>query len=165
VKQTWLLDVNVLVAWLWPRHEGHLEADDWISNLEGARWATCPMTEMGFLRVVTSPRFSRIAPSYAEASELLWVFTENDWSHRFWPDALSLAELEKQFGSRMEPGSRVMGHGRLGGRNVRGAYLLGLAMKNGGKLVTFDHRLEKLAPVGSREREALVVLTPQRTGA
>ena len=47
-----LLDVNVLVALLVPTHEHHALAREWVIS-HGARdgWATCPLTELGVIRV------------------------------------------------------------------------------------------------------------------
>jgi len=46
-----LLDVNVLVALFHPDHVHHDLAHDWFVGHRHAGWATCPVTENGFLRV------------------------------------------------------------------------------------------------------------------
>lgn len=51
----YLLDVSVLVALLWPRHVHHKIANDWIA---GKKLTLCPLVELGFLRVSTSPAFN-----------------------------------------------------------------------------------------------------------
>jgi hypothetical protein len=146
VKKTWLLDVNVLLAWLWPAHEAHKAASSWMHNHLQEPWATCPITEMGFLRIVTTRSFSPHAPVWAEAVEILRKQTE-DSRHSFWQDSLTSAELDKRLGRRIKSPSLITD-----------AYLLTLAMQNGGRMVTFDYRMETLAPEGSTEREALVIL-------
>ena len=49
-----LLDVNVLVALFDPDHVHHDIAHDWFSDEGHAGWATCPLTENGFVRVVAN---------------------------------------------------------------------------------------------------------------
>ena len=58
-----------------------------------------------------------------------------------------MAELNKRLGRRIKNPSLITD-----------AYLLALAMQNDGRMVTFDYRMETLAPEGSAEREALVIL-------
>ncbi|MGA3370932.1 MAG: TA system VapC family ribonuclease toxin [Terracidiphilus sp.] len=147
MRKVWLLDVNVLLAWLWPAHEAHNAASGWIHNHRQEPWATCPITEMGFLRIVTNRSFSPHAPAWAEAAGVLRRHTEDGSRHCFWQDSLTLAELDMSFGRRIKrPGQ------------IAGAYLLALAMHHGGRMVTYDYRMEALAPEGSAEREALAIL-------
>lgn len=50
-----LVDVNVLLALLWPRHEGHLAAHAWFAKSGHRAWATNPLVEVGVLCLLTSP--------------------------------------------------------------------------------------------------------------
>jgi predicted nucleic acid-binding protein len=50
-----LLDVSTLVALLWPSHAGNSSATAWRS---GKQIVLCPITELGFIRVSTSPAFN-----------------------------------------------------------------------------------------------------------
>jgi predicted nucleic acid-binding protein len=104
---------------------------------------------MGFLRIVTNRSFSPHAPAWAEAVGLLRKHTEANARHYFWQDSLPLAEVDSIFGSRIK-----------GPNQITDAYLLSLAMRQGGRLATFDYRIERLAPEGSKEREALLILQP-----
>lgn len=54
-RATYLLDVSTLVALLWQSHADHEKADRWTT---GKQLALCPITELGFLRVVTSPAYN-----------------------------------------------------------------------------------------------------------
>lgn len=110
-------------------------------------WATCPITEMGFLRIVSNPSFSPHAPAWSEAVGILRKHTRSSPSHCFWQDSLTLAEVDTSLGKRIK-----------GPNQITDAYLLALAIRNGGHMVTFDYRMEALAPEGSAEREALVIL-------
>lgn len=51
----YLLDVSTLVALVWSGHSDHAKACGWAN---GKKLAVCPITELGFLRVVTSPAFN-----------------------------------------------------------------------------------------------------------
>jgi hypothetical protein len=55
----YLLDVSTLVALLWTDHQDHAKANQWAA---GKKLAVCPITELGFLRVVTSPAFNATMP-------------------------------------------------------------------------------------------------------
>lgn len=147
MSKVWLLDVNVLLGWLWPVHETHKTASIWMDNHRQEPWATCPITEMGFLRIVTTRGFSPNAPAWAEAVRMLGKHTEGNAVHCFWHDSLTLADVDRQFGSRIK-----------GPNQITDAYLLALAILNDGRLVTFDYRIEALAPKGSREHAALEIL-------
>jgi hypothetical protein len=101
---------------------------------------------MGFLRIVTTRSFSPHAPAWAEAVQILRKHTEGP-KYCFWQDSLTSAELDRRLGRRIKSPSQITN-----------AYLLALAMHHKGTLVTFDYRMETLAPEGSAEREALVIL-------
>lgn len=143
-----LLDVNVLLAWLWPAHQAHHSASLWMQKHRQEPWATCPITEMGFLRIVTNRAFSPHAPAWAEAVQMLRRHSAGS-QHCFWPDSLTLVELDRNFG------------GQIKGPNlITDAYLLLLAMHHRGRMATFDYRMEALAPEGSAARESLLILRP-----
>jgi len=52
----WLLDVNILLGCSWKSHEDHSALLDWL--LQADEWATCPITELGFVRVSRDHRLS-----------------------------------------------------------------------------------------------------------
>ena len=66
---TYLLDVNALVALGFLNHEFHDRVASWIQSQNSATFATCSITELGFVRVLTQ------APAYgftvAQARTLL----------------------------------------------------------------------------------------------
>jgi len=49
----YLLDVNCLLAAIWSTHASHEKADAWI---KGRRLVSCPISELGFLRISTHPK-------------------------------------------------------------------------------------------------------------
>jgi predicted nucleic acid-binding protein len=65
---TYLLDISVLLAWLWEKHEHHHRVLNWEA---GKSIAICPLTELGFLRISTSPAFGA---TMQQAREML-----QDW--------------------------------------------------------------------------------------
>jgi uncharacterized protein len=67
-----LLDVSVLIALIWPQHSDHAKAKAWYS---GKDVVLCPITELGFVRVSTSPAF---AASMADARRALADFIRDD---------------------------------------------------------------------------------------
>lgn len=53
---THLLDINVMIAAAWPAHIAHARTVRWFASRQSAgvlAIATCPLTELGFLRLVT----------------------------------------------------------------------------------------------------------------
>ncbi len=131
--KTALLDLNILTALLWPAHEHHEAAHAWFSGRLHAQWATCPLTQLGFVRLVTNPAFSRDALSPADAVTLLAqnVKLEN---HEFWSESLQIPPVIRGLESRVQ-----------GYRQLTDAYLLALARHYKGVLATFDRGLRSLA--------------------
>ncbi len=139
-----LLDVNVLLALLDGDHVDHERALDWLdADIEGG-WASCAITQNGFVRVISQPRYpSPISPSVA--IELLERACNTRY-HAFWPCDASL----------LDPG--MVDRSRLHGpRQVTDAYLLALAAKHDGRLVSFDRSLP-LQSVPGATREHLAIL-------
>jgi uncharacterized protein len=139
----YLLDTNVLIALLWPSHAQHDLAVKWFARHRGKGWATCPLTEAGFVRIVSNPAFSRDAVTPREAAGLLAANTAAK-DHAFWPDELPFAQAVAF------TGARLVGH-----QQVTDAYLLGLALRRGGVLATLDERIAALTEPKSAERKAL----------
>ena len=142
-----LLDVNVLVALFDPDHVHHELAHDWFADNRDRGWATCPVTENGFVRVLAHPAYgSRIAVA-SELIPRLRAFCQSK-GHQFWPDTISLRD-RKLF----DPA------GLVGYRQLTDVYLLGLAQAHRGTLATFDRSIPVRALVGGR-RDLLEVIGP-----
>jgi hypothetical protein len=147
---TVLLDVNVLIALLWPTHEHYDDAHAWfVARGVGARWATCPLTELAFVRIVSNPGFSADALAPQEALSLLERNLAHP-GHDFWADDVDLV------GAVGPLADRLQGH-----RQLADAYLLALATRRRGALATFDGGLRALA-VGERSRGLELVPTGRR---
>ena len=136
--------MNVLVALAWPNHVHHGLAHRWFLAHQRDGWATCPLTESGFVRVSSNRRVVPGASTPAEAIALLGQMRRLE-GHVFWTDDTSPAE------SGATPFARVAGY-----RQVTDAHLLALALRRGGALATLDRGLAELA--GPDERDALEVI-------
>ena len=138
-----LLDTNLLIALLWPSHERHDRALKWFARHRAKGWATCPLTEAGFVRIVSNPAFSRDAVQPREAAQVLSANTSAK-DHEFWPDELPVIEAVAF------AGVRLVGH-----QQITDAYLLGLAIRRSGMLATLDQGIGALTAAKSPERHAL----------
>ena len=137
-----LLDVNVLLALLDSDHVHHGAARDWFRRDVGRGWATCAITQNGFVRVLSQPRYPASVPA-SVAVELLAGAVAGP-HHEFWPCDLSLLNRSVIDVTRIH-----------GGRQITDAYLLALAVSRGGRLVTFDRAIA-LASVPAATPEHLV---------
>jgi uncharacterized protein len=128
----YLLDINVLLALAWPNHVHHRQAQAWFAEKGHAAFRTCPLTQIGFVRISSNPAFSPVAVSPAQASALLDRVSVLP-GHEFWPDDISWRDAS----AICQP---------LGGhRQVTDAYLLALATQRGGILATLDRATAALA--------------------
>ncbi len=143
---TYLLDVNVLLALAWPTHIHHLAAHRWFAENSAASWATCPLTQLGFVRLGMQPAVVKIPILFGDVMEALARMTAND-AHRFWPLEGGLADI------RPELRSRIAGHNQL-----TDCVLLDLAIRNQGRLATFDRRILGLLGPDSVWRDALEMI-------
>jgi uncharacterized protein len=139
-----LLDVNVLLALLDRDHVDHTTARDWLSREIDEGWASCALTQNGFVRMISQPRYpSPLSP--AEAVERLRRAAGTEY-HEFWPCSISLLD------PRLVNPRHVHGP-----RQVTDVYLLALAVERGGRFVTFDRTIPLSAAPGAGP-EHLVVL-------
>jgi toxin-antitoxin system PIN domain toxin len=134
-----LLDVNVLVALAWPNHVHHAAAHAWFDEVGRTGFATCPVTQSGFVRVSSNSRAIPDARSPREAREILQRITALP-GHVFWPDDVEIANSEHIAWERL--GSHAQ---------VTDAHLLALALHRGARLATFDRALADLAPEATSE--------------
>ncbi len=133
LSKRYLLDLNVLVALTNREHEDYRRANQWFDSLEDEQWAVCPLTEAGYLRLTMNPAVRLGAGSLDGATGALLALTQLP-GYQFWPIAESWVTLTARFADR------IFGH-----QQVTDAYLLGLAIKENGVLVTFDRGLKYMA--------------------
>lgn len=123
-----LFDVNVLIALLDADHLHHARAAQWLAEHIDSGWASCAVTQNGCVRIMSQPGYPNPLPT-ARVAERLRAATSTP-HHRYIDDAPSLLD-EEAFDSE-----QLLGH-----RQVTDAWLLGLAVRNGCRLVTLDARM------------------------
>lgn len=137
----YLLDVNVLVALAAPQHVHHGRAHDWFSSIDA--WATSPVTESAFLRLLTNVAVVGVQVPMAQALEMLQQL-HADPTHAFIPDDASFA-------------SPRVGLERLtSSRDVTDVHLVDLAARSGNLLATLDRSIAGLLADEDRRHVFLV---------
>ncbi len=139
-----LLDANVLLALLDQDHVDHARARAWIEAEISHGWASCAITENGFVRVISQPRYSN--PISVRAAIDLLDTASSTSHHEFWTCTTSVRDRSVIQRSRVH-----------GTREVTDVYLLGLAVSYGGRLVTLDRSISRAA-VPSAKVDQLVVI-------
>ena len=142
----YLLDINFLIALSWPSHVHHAKAHFWFSENAASGWATSPITQLGFVRISSNPKIIPDAVSLPEALSALSLMSNHPY-HQFWPDSFSFDAIDSEIRQR------IQGH-----RQVTDAYLLGLAIRRKGMLVTFDQRMSDLLPEKMKVKKVLLIL-------
>jgi toxin-antitoxin system PIN domain toxin len=142
-----LLDVNILVALFNPDHIHHEPAHDWFADNRRHGWATCPLTELGLVRILANPAYWTGAERSAAVLERLRKFCASG-QHSFWPDVVSLAD------DTLFDLSYASGH-----RQLTDVYLLGLTVRKKGSLATFDRSIPLRAVIGAKP-DTLAVIAP-----
>lgn len=137
----YLLDVNVLIALADPRHMHHRLVMEWFGT-GGRDWGVCAFSEAGFLRVTTNPK---LGTRSLEEAAIVLAGLASYRGYRFWPISSGWTTLSAPFASQ------IFGH-----QQITDAYLLGLAVKENGVLVTLDKAIRYMA--GPRYAKHLLVL-------
>jgi toxin-antitoxin system PIN domain toxin len=140
-KPKYLLDVNVLIALT---DEGHVHNHTVIKwfNTPGLDWGRCAFSEAGFFRISVNPKLGGL--TFEDANNILATLTKRH-GYRYWPITTDWAELVAPFRER------VLGH-----QQVTDAWLLGLAIKEDGILVTLDKAIRTMA--GPKYSQHVLVL-------
>jgi toxin-antitoxin system PIN domain toxin len=120
-----LLDVNVLIALLDSDHASHDSAIEWFAAHARAGWASCPITQNGCIRILSNPAYPNPLPVQSVIEHLAEACRHD--IHEFWPDEVSLLN------SNVVDSTRIHGP-----RQLTDIYLLALAVRHQGRLVTFD---------------------------
>jgi uncharacterized protein len=141
-----LLDVNVLIARFWPTHMHYPVARRWLDRHASAGWATTPLTQAAFIRIVSNPSFSPRAVQPKEALEGLQANLLHP-NHEFWPDDLDFGAACEGFIEHV-----------VGYRQVMDSYLLGLVARRHARIATFDHGMVTLARAAGFKAEMVELL-------
>lgn len=132
----YLLDVNVLLALLDPRHVFHDQAHAWFKHTGGRAWATCPIVENGVIRIASQPRYPNPPGPASLVMAMLKTFCTKP-GHLFWPDNISMCDEGRFAYGILQKSSQLTD-----------TYLLALAASRKGFLATFDRQLIADAVVG-----------------
>lgn len=140
-----LLDVNVLIALHDADHVHHDRVAAWFLDHVGQGWASCPLTQNGALRVMSQAAYPGSLPLPA----LMRVFRPSFASpeHQFWPDDVGVTD------SALFDETRIHGP-----RQLTDLYLLALAVRHGGRLVTLDSAIARQAVRAARPEHLLMLL-------
>lgn len=130
-NDVYLLDVNVLVALLWPNHMHHGAVIRWFGTDGNRQFATCPLTELGFARLSCNPSAVGKAITLGAALETLAGVSRMP-NHHF------LSETAQLHPTLLPIAAHVVSH-----RQVSDAYLIALARIHGAKLATLDARIRR----------------------
>jgi toxin-antitoxin system PIN domain toxin len=139
---TFLLDANVLIALGDPKHVHHLRVQQWFHAQKSLSWATCPLTENAFLRIVGG---SGYPIDYGQPADVRVVLRRMcSWpGHQFWADEISLLDVA------IFPKLTVS-------KKLTDLYLLALAIRKQGQLATLDQRINPAILPGGTDSYLLV---------
>ena len=139
-----LLDINVLIALLDPDHVFHTTAKAWWMQHREQGWASCPLTQNGCVRIIGQPGYPNHQPVAGIVRLLAGLCA--DPCHTFWPDDVSLLDASRFQHSHIH-----------GPRQLTDLYLLALAVRQGGSLVTFDAKIPLGAVPGATRSHLRVI--------
>jgi toxin-antitoxin system PIN domain toxin len=135
-----LLDVNVIISLLDSAHVHHGVAVEWFDRTAAQEgWSTCPITENGFIRIVSHINYPNMQVTPGLAAQSLTTFQAAfQGSFHFWNDDVSLAD------------STLFNlHSLTTSGQTTDAYLAGLAFRKGGRLATLDRGIQWRAVRGA----------------
>ena len=132
-----LPDLNVWLALACPQHSHHHEAVRYWEEQASPQVVFCTVTALGLVRLVCQPKvMGSAAMTAAAASELLEAFCKQP--------GVALAISEQ---GEWEVFHQLLRTGELPTRLCTDAYLAGLAISQGWRLVSFDRDFERFAPL------------------
>jgi hypothetical protein len=140
--QASLLDVNALIALVDSEHMHHAVLLHILPELTRFGWGISAVSEAGALRILTNPRVGRYRlEEVVSTIEGLYALPR----FRYWRETGAWREIPNEIRDR------ILGH-----QQITDAYLLAMAVSEGGVLVTFDKAIRHLA--GERYKKHVVVL-------
>jgi toxin-antitoxin system PIN domain toxin len=139
---TYLIDINLLLALSDPMHVHHEAAHHWFAQTGHLSWATCPLTENGFVRIASHTRYPNRPGDVPIVLALLRQLCTAE-GHCFWTEDITIRELLDA--------ESIITH-----TQITDVYLLGLAIHKGGKLASLDQHIPKDAVRDGREALELI---------
>lgn len=124
----YLLDVNALLALGFRRHILHHRVTTWLAGEPSAELATCSITELGFVRVLSNAIPYGLTVNQAR-EQMLRMKTAGGRTFLFLADDQDISHLPAWVQSSRQT---IDGH------------LAALAIRHGSTLATLDHRIPKV---------------------
>ena len=122
---TSLLDVNALLSLLDANHEHHAAITGWLHTHRDDSWASCPITQNGYVRIVTQDAYPN-SLSIDIAVETLSNAVSTP-THVFLADDISILNRE------------LFEHRHIrGNKQITDVYLYALAVSHNARFVTLD---------------------------
>ena len=106
-------------------------AEAWFVRNAASGWATCPLTENGFVQILSRPAYPNSPGGVSTVIALLRQFCSLE-THRFWPDELSIREM-------------LATDAAVAPSQLSDVYLLALAVHHRGRFATLDTRIPAAA--------------------
>lgn len=140
-----LLDVCALIALLDKNHVHHVKVAGWFAEQAPVHgWASCPLTQNGAARIIGLAAYPNKRPP-RQTLDLIAGMTARP-AHAFWQDNVSLADT-----ACFDPAVVLLPH------QLTDVYLLGLAVRHGGRLVSTDRNILTTAVKGFQARHLEVL--------
>ena len=139
---TYLLDINLLLALVDPMHIHHDVSHKWFADYGQHSWATCPLTENGFVRIASRPNYPNRPGDVPAVCAILRQLCKAP-GHQFWAEDISILDI-------LEPNA-IITHAQ-----ITDVYLAGLAIHKKGKLATLDQHIPVAAVQGGMEAVEIV---------
>ncbi|SRR5581483_3846059 len=121
-----------MLALAWPQHLHYSRMERWVlaqTAQQKLSIATCPITQLGFVRV--SMNVKGYAADFDSAAEMLNLLVDRkDFDHIFWPDDRAINSLDKGKLSFLRPSQ------------LTDVYLASLAEGRRAKFLTLDERIK-----------------------
>jgi toxin-antitoxin system PIN domain toxin len=126
----------------WPNHQFHRAVVARLEKSPAPPWATCALTQLGFVRLSSNPAVVGVRKTPGEAVGLLAELVK-DGRHVYLEPLPPLPGLERHF-------RHLLGH-----QQVTDAYLVALAETAGATLLTLDRRV--VPPASARGLVEVIV--------
>ena len=136
--------MNFLITLLDENHPDHDKVSLWVDGNIEQGWASCPLTQNGYLRIRSQHSYPRPL-SLAAAYEQLLAATSAQY-HQFIADDISLLD-----------DTLVRYHDFSSYRQLTDVYLLALAVAHNARLVTLDTHIPLSAVCGANESHLAVI--------
>ena len=133
-----LLDISVLIALCDPNHIDHQRVVLWFEEKGGNAWASCPITQNGFIRILSNPSYPGLSGSILTAAEIVRQLGGHK-GHEFWPDDYSILNGTVDL-------RRTAGH-----KQITDLYLLGLAARRKARFTSLDKSVPAILVKGGAD--------------